>query len=140
MPNANAGPAETNRAAGRSLADVSLDVVTTGIAIIVPFVVTIDVPSMAHGLVTDALVPFIALLQWAGIIQVVERVAVLADLGVYRCVVDVLTEFVALVVLVVVGSIGHHRFGERSSVTWTSPSRRSRASGPSPRASGGCAT
>ena len=108
------------RDAGRSLYNVSLDVVMTGIAIIVPLVVTVWVLSMALDFVTDALRPFIDLLRWLGVIgwfRNVEVIALLVDLDVYPYVVDVFTELVALLVLfgivVVVGSIGHNRFGER---------------------------
>lgn len=108
------------RNAGRSLYNVSLEVVMTGIAIIVPLIVTIYLLSLALDFVTDALRPFVGFLRWLGLVEAVRSlrlVAVLVDLGIYRYVVDVLYEGIALLVLlgavVVVGSVGHHRFGER---------------------------
>ena len=111
---------DSARDAGRSLYNVSLDVVMTGIAIIVPLVVTLYLLSMALDFVTDALRPFIGLLRWLGLVEAVRSirlVSALIDLGVYRYVIDFLYELIALIVLfgvvVVVGSVGHHRIGER---------------------------
>lgn len=108
------------RGAGRSLYNVSLDVVMTGVAIIVPLIVTLYILSMALEFVTNALRPFVGLLRWLGVIEwvrSVEVISVLVELEVWPYVVDVFTEIIALVVLfavvVVVGSIGHNRFGER---------------------------
>ena len=108
------------RGAGRSLYNVSLDVVMTGVAIIVPLIVTLYILSMALEFVTNALRPFVGLLRWLGVIEwvrSVEVISVLVELEVWPYVVDVFTEIIALVVLfavvVVVGSIGHNRFGEQ---------------------------
>jgi phosphoenolpyruvate carboxylase len=74
---------------------VSLDVVMTGVAIIVPLVVTIYLISLALDFVVDALGPLVWFLEWLGLIQAIESVelvAFLIELGIYRYVVDFLTE------------------------------------------------
>ena len=108
------------RTEDETLWEGTLDVLMTGIAIIVPIVVTIYLVEMGLDFVTDALQPFIRLLEWAGIIQEFERVeliAVLIDLGIYRHVIDFLTEIIAVVILlggiVLVGSVGRHEYGQR---------------------------
>ena len=111
--------ASPSRATGRSIYKGVLDVVLTGLAIIVPIVVTVYILDVALGVVTDALAPFVGLLEWLGFRRWDELdafVAFLADVGVYTFVVDVFSELVALTVLlgiiVVVGSVGRNRYGE----------------------------
>ncbi|MFC4553055.1 MULTISPECIES: DUF502 domain-containing protein [Halorussus] len=106
--------------ADETLWEEMLDVLMTGIAIIVPLVVTIYLIEMGLDFVTDALQPFIRLLEWAGIIQQFERVeliSALIELGIYRHVIDFLTEIIAVFILlggvVLVGSVGQHHYGQR---------------------------
>jgi uncharacterized membrane protein len=76
--------------------------------------------TIALNLVSSALDPFIAILQWFGVIQEFERarfIGLLMEIGVYQFVVDFFTELVALIVLFVlvaaVGTVGRHHDGER---------------------------
>ena len=110
----------TARNAGKSLYNGLLDVVMTGVAIIIPFVVTLYILRIALDFITDALAPFIELLQWLGLVQRLQRVELITlfvELGVYSLVVDFLTELIALAVLfgivLLVGSVGRNRYGER---------------------------
>lgn len=109
-------PPAAAKEAGKSLYEGTLDVLMTGIAIIVPLVITVYVLNVALGFVGSALRPFIALLEYFGLIAAfkrVELVVLLIDLGV----IDLLEELIALAILlgviIVVGSLGHHRYGER---------------------------
>jgi hypothetical protein len=60
--------ARTARRAGRSVYEFALDVVLTGVAVIVPLVGTFYVLSVAFGFVYGALNPVVKLLKWAGLI------------------------------------------------------------------------
>lgn len=98
-----------------------LDVVMTGVAVIVPIVVTLYVLNVAVGFVVSALQPFIDLLQWAGVLRTVEQngaIAVLIEAGVYSDVVGILTELIAVLILVgivvLAGVIGRHEYGQRA--------------------------
>jgi uncharacterized membrane protein len=118
-------PQEEAIAGGDATADRSLyehlrQTILTGIAIIVPIIITLYVLRAVLDLIVSALAPFIAVLRWLGIIRQVESVtliSVLIDLGVYSLIVDILTEIIAIAILLVivllVGSIGHNRYGER---------------------------
>ncbi|WP_424003406.1 DUF502 domain-containing protein [Haloarcula salina] len=95
------------------------ETILTGVAITVPVVVTIYVLSVVLDFVVDALVPVIQVLRWLGVIEAVESVhlvGLLIDLGVYSHIVEFLTELIAVLVLLavvlVVGSVGSHRYGE----------------------------
>jgi len=95
------------------------ETILTGVAITVPVVVTIYVLSVVLDFVVEALVPVIQVLRWLGVIEAVESVylvGLLIDLGVYSHIVDFLTELIAVLVLLsvvlVVGSVGSHRYGE----------------------------
>lgn len=114
-------PSASAREAGKSIYEGALDVVMTGVAIIVPIVITVYLLQAALEFIVDALTPFIQLLQWLGLIQLFQRVElinVLVNLDIYPVVVGFLTEIIALAILfgivVLVGSIGRHRFGERA--------------------------
>lgn len=105
--------------AGKSVYETALEVLLTGFAILVPVVVTIYLVEMTLDLLTDALEPVVGLVRWLGIIGWVARSAVgtlLVELGLYSTVVDVFTELVTvgvlLSVVVVVGTVGHNRYGE----------------------------
>jgi len=109
------------RQAGRSLYDGTWNVLMTGIAIIIPFIITVYILTIALDFVTAALVPFIELLRWLGVIEWFRRtelILLLIDLQIYRYVIDFLTELIALTVLlgivVIVGSVGRHRYGEQA--------------------------
>ena len=113
-------PTETARKAGKSLYRSFVDVVLTGIVVIVPLVVTLFVLSAAFSFIADALRPFIRVLQWAGLIESVKNlgfVDFLITVGIYENVTDFLTTIVALVILlaiiVVVGLLARIRYGEQ---------------------------
>ena len=104
-----------------SLYGGTLDVLMTGIAIIVPLVISLYVLTIALDFITSALTPFIRVLRWFGVIawfRETDLVSVLIELHVYGYVIDFFTEIIAVGVLlgivVVVGSIGRHRYGEQA--------------------------
>ncbi|WP_245758279.1 DUF502 domain-containing protein [Halogeometricum limi] len=108
------------REAGESLYEGTLDVLMRGVGIIIPFIVTLYILDVALEFITSALGPVIRLLRWLGVIELVESVGfvrVLIELNVYSVVIDFFTELVAvavlLLVIVVVGSVGRNRHGER---------------------------
>lgn len=95
------------------------ETILTGVAITVPAVVTIYVLSVVLDFVVEALGPVIAVLRWLGVIEAIESVylvALLIELGVYSHIVYFLTELIAVLVLLavvlLVGSVGSHRYGE----------------------------
>ncbi|MFC7202622.1 DUF502 domain-containing protein [Haloferax namakaokahaiae] len=94
--------------------------ILTGVAILIPIVITLYVLRIAIDFVRDALNPFVDFLQWVGIIQRFERVefiSLLIDLGIYSWVIDFFGELVALIVLfaviAVVGTVGRNQYGEK---------------------------
>jgi len=108
------------RRAGSSAYRTLIDVVVTGIVVILPFVVTLYILSTALGFIQSALAPVIRLLQWAGLIQGLKQngaISLLIDVGLYTDIATVLSEVLALVVLVavilVVGAVGRSHYGER---------------------------
>jgi uncharacterized membrane protein len=112
-------PSSTPVEAGKSAYETALEVLLTGFTILVPVVVTVYLVDMTLDFLTDALGPVVGILQWLGVIGWVARSEVgvlLVDLGLYSTVVDVFTELVTVVVLlsvvVVVGTVGHNRYGE----------------------------
>jgi len=112
--------ASAARETGGSFYDRARQTLLTGIAITIPLVITLYLFTIALDFVSSALDPFIAVLQWFGVIQEFERVrfiSLLIDVGVYGFVVDFFTELVALLVLFVlvaaVGTVGRHHYGER---------------------------
>jgi uncharacterized membrane protein len=113
-PGSPAGEAE------ESLRERAFDVVMTGVAIIVPFVVTLYVLDLALGFVVGALGPFVELLKWLGMIEAFQRInfiQFLIEIDVYGRVIGFLGELFAVIVLiaivVVVGFVGRNRYGER---------------------------
>jgi uncharacterized membrane protein len=103
-----------------TISDGIVDVLMTGVAIIVPLIITLYLFQVALNFVSKALDPFIRLLGWMGVIERVESVALitfLIDVGVYPLVIDFLTELIAIAVLfgivVLVGTVGRNRYGER---------------------------
>jgi uncharacterized membrane protein len=108
------------RTTGKSLYQYTVDVVLTGFAVIVPLVVTLYVLKAAYGVITDALDPFIRLLEYAGVISGVQSAPVFrlfVDAGIVEDQVALLTQITALVILaaliVGVGVVARHRYGER---------------------------
>lgn len=118
-------PLEIPKSAGRTLYGRTLNVLMTGVAIIVPFVITVYVLGVALEFVRKAFEPFVGLLRWLGVIGFFEAIALdqvgflrlLVQMNVYIPVMRFLAEFIALAVLVVVifvvGTTGRNRFGEQ---------------------------
>ncbi len=113
-------PAETARQAGKSIYQTVLDVLLTGLVVIVPLVVTLFVLSAAFSFIADALRPFIQVLRWAGLIESVKNLGVvdfLITVGIYQNVTDFITTIVAVVILlaiiVVTGLLARIRYGEQ---------------------------
>ncbi|WP_423750697.1 DUF502 domain-containing protein [Salinirarus marinus] len=112
--------ARTARRAGRSLYRVALDVVLTGIAVIVPLVVTLYVLDIAFEFLAGALEPAIKVMQWAGLISGVREIGVVAFLletDVVASEVQFVTELIAVLLLatgiVGVGVVARVSYGER---------------------------
>ncbi|EMA72251.1 DUF502 domain-containing protein [Halorubrum distributum] len=96
------------------------DSLITGVAIMIPVVVTLYIVSIAIGFVRNALDPLIRVLRWAGLIQRIESggfVQLLIEIGIYADVVAFVSELIAIAVLVlviaVVGVVGRNRYGQR---------------------------
>lgn len=96
------------------------NVFLTGVAIIVPVVITLYLAGIVLEFVRDGLSLFVFVLEYFGVVQrfeSVELVAFLIDVNVYSLVVGFVTELIALVllfaVIMLVGAIGHNRYGER---------------------------
>ncbi|MFD1571852.1 DUF502 domain-containing protein [Halorubrum laminariae] len=105
---------------GQSLYTRIYDSLITGIAIMIPVIVTLYIASIAIEFIRNALDPFIRLLQWAGVIQRAEAggaVQLLVEIGIYSDVVAFFSELVAITVLVlvigVVGAVGRNRYGQK---------------------------
>lgn len=112
--------AKAARRAGRSAYSVAVNVVLTGIVVIVPLVVTLYVLSAALGFIASALNPVIKVLRWAGLLAGVKRNVVVESLvtvGIYENAVHFLTEITALVILamliVFIGTAAHFQYGEQ---------------------------
>lgn len=118
-PTDGAPTAEGAAEAGRAAYDHLRETVLTGVAITVPVVVTAYVLLSAIDFLVSSLEPFVAILGRLGVLRWVhgnELVALLVDAGVYADLVNVLSEIVAagvlLAVVLAVGSVGRHRYGE----------------------------
>ena len=112
--------ATTAKETGQSVYASMRETLLTGIAITVPLILTLYVFTLALDFVTSALTPFIELLQWLGVIERIESVQLivfLIDLGIYKLVVDFLTELIVIAVLFGIvfflGTVGRNRYGER---------------------------
>lgn len=122
-PDAREQPEQLAAAAketGKSLYERTRDTLLTGVAITIPFVVTLYILAIGLEFVSGALNPFILVLEWFGVIAQFERIEfvdAMIDLGVYPLVTSFFKEFVALVVLfglvALVGTVGRNRYGER---------------------------
>jgi len=111
---------ESARRAGRSAYKTAIDIVLTGLVVIVPLVITLYVLQAALGFIAGALRPFIQLLRWAGLIEGIRAngfVDLLLTIGIYRNVAEFLTTLIAVFVLAVivlgVGTIARFQHGER---------------------------
>jgi uncharacterized membrane protein len=109
----------TTEAGEESVVEHLRESILTGVAITVPLVVTVYVLTALLDFIVEALAPFIDLLRYLGVIQALESarlIVFLVDIGVYSVVVDFLTELIAVAILlgfvVVVGTVGHNRYGE----------------------------
>jgi len=96
------------------------NILFTGIAIIIPVVITLYIAQMAVSLIRQALDPFISVLRYFNLIQPFERVelfGLLIELNLFSFVIEFLTELIALLILfgivMVVGAVGHNRYGEQ---------------------------
>lgn len=112
--------AERARQAGRSMYDQVLTTILTGIAVILPFVITLYILNVAYGFIASALNPFVKVLEAAGLIEGVRQSVViqyLLDTNIIISEVQLVTDVIALLVLtalvVVLGVIGRIRWGER---------------------------
>lgn len=108
------------RGAGQSAYDAFVDVVLTGIVVILPIVVTLYVLSAAVGILTSVIAPIIGLLQAAGLLQDLQEFTageVLVRLGLYGSVEAFLAELVAIgllvVIILVVGVVARMQYGDR---------------------------
>jgi uncharacterized membrane protein len=107
------------RDAGRSIYETAIDVVLTGVAVIVPLVVTVYVLNLAFEFVFSALNPVVKLLEWAGLIEWVSNLPVvrfLLSVDIVTSEVQFVTEVIALVILaagvVAVGLAARVSYGE----------------------------
>jgi uncharacterized membrane protein len=112
--------AEAARETGESLYDGFLSVVITGIAIIVPLVVTVWVLAMIIEFIAGAFAPVVAVLEWTGVVEFLRSLWLaqfFAELGIYSMVFEYVPELVAVAILVGsivgIGSLAHVRYGER---------------------------
>lgn len=109
------------REAGRSIYRATINVFLAGIAVIIPLIVTLYVFWIAVEFIVNALQPLVELLRIAGVIQEFQRVGLivlLLEWGIYDPVMSVISELIAVVVLITVilavGFVTHHRFGEQA--------------------------
>lgn len=108
------------RKTGESLYERTLNVIVTGIAIIVPFVVTVYVLAMVIEFIAGALTPMVAVLEWTGVVEFFRSLWItefLVELGMYSDLFQFVPEFVAVVVMLAsimaVGTLAHVRYGDR---------------------------
>ncbi|WP_134671848.1 DUF502 domain-containing protein [Halorussus marinus] len=110
-------PTEAARQRGESIYDGLLTVAITGIAIIVPLVVTLWVLATVIQFIAGAFAPMVAALEWTGVVGVLRSVWVDLGMAVPRAVFGYLPQVVAVIILVGsivgVGSLAHVRYGER---------------------------
>lgn len=106
--------------AGQSAYEESVDVILTGIAVILPLVVTVYILDAAMGILVSVLDPVVRALVFFEVVTIVENspiIEALQVLGLYQSVASFLAQLVALVLLVVIvvslGVLGRHRYGDR---------------------------
>ena len=112
--------AEAARQAKQSAYELVIDIVLTGLVIILPLVITLYVLDVALGFVTSALEPFIKLLVWANVITPIAEsapVQFLLDIELISDATRFLTHIIAVFILglliLAVGSIGRLQYGEQ---------------------------
>ena len=105
---------------GQSLYSRAYNSLITGVAIMIPVIVTLYIVSIAIGFIRNALDPLIRILRWAGVIQRIESggfVQLLIEIGIYTDVVAFVSELIAIAVLVlviaIVGVVGRNHYGQR---------------------------
>ncbi|WP_210755426.1 DUF502 domain-containing protein [Halorubrum sp. PV6] len=105
---------------GQSLYTRAYNSLITGVAIMIPVIVTLYIVSIAIGFIRNALDPLIRVLRWAGVIQRIESggfVQLLIEIGIYTDVVAFVSELIAIAVLVlviaIVGIVGRNHYGQR---------------------------
>lgn len=105
---------------GQSLYSRAYNSLITGVAIMIPVIVTLYIVSIAIGFIRNALDPLIRILRWAGVIQRIESggfVQLLIEIGIYTDVVAFVSELIAIAVLVlviaIVGIVGRNHYGQR---------------------------
>ncbi|WP_137285079.1 DUF502 domain-containing protein [Halorussus salinisoli] len=113
-------PTEAARETGESVYDELLSVLITGIAIIVPLVVTIWVLATIIDFIAGAFAPVVAVLEWTGLVDFLRSLwlaGFFAELGIYSEVFEFVPELIAATILVGsivgVGTLAHVRYGER---------------------------
>jgi uncharacterized membrane protein len=111
---------ETARRASQSAYRTALDVVLTGVVTLLPIVVTVYVLNAALGIVVSLLDPFVKVLRYFGLLDVVQSnvvVAFLVRVGIYRNTVEFVGElsamFVLAVVVVGVGAVARYEYGQQ---------------------------
>ncbi|WP_115865344.1 DUF502 domain-containing protein [Halorussus litoreus] len=114
------GTDTATRGTDTAVTDRLLRVVVTGLAIVVPFVVTVWVLATIIEFVAGAFTPLVALLEWSGIVDFLRSLWIaqfFASFGIYSAVFDYVPELVAVAVLVAcivgIGSLAHVRYGNR---------------------------
>lgn len=121
VPPPEENPAEAAREAGQSAYRIVLDVLLTGVAVILPVVVTVYVLKAALDILSKALRPVVLILQYFDIIRNVRQnffvANALIELGVYEDVVSVISEVVAVTLLVAlvvtIGAVARFQYGDR---------------------------
>jgi len=106
--------------AGQSAYEESVDVILTGIAVILPLVITVYILDAVMAILVSVLDPVVRALVFFEVVTIVENspvIEALRVLGLYRSVASFLAQLVALVLLVVIvvglGILGRHRYGDR---------------------------
>jgi uncharacterized membrane protein len=112
--------AERVQDAGKSVYRSFVDVMLTGVVVIIPLVITLWVLNAAWGFIANALRPVIQVLRYGGLIESVQQlgfVDFLITAGVYQNVVEFLTTITALFILVslvfLVGLLARIRYGQQ---------------------------
>lgn len=114
-------PAATARDAGQSVYRAMLNVVLTGIAVILPVVITIFVLKAALDMITSALAPVVEVLNYFGILWNIKAdgglITALQEIGLYSNVGAFLSEIIAVfllaLIVVGVGAVAQMRHGDR---------------------------
>lgn len=112
-------PSFTSEKPGGTVYRSALNTFITGVIILIPFVVTVYFLIVAVGFIVDLFRPIVQIVEWLGLIDFftsLTLIRILLDLQIYWIVVGVLTELIALAVLIAtvffVGMVGRHKYGE----------------------------